>query len=320
MQLPLNKRFYKVISLLAKTLILFLSFWYIIYKIKSSSSVIDLYDLLSNSNFIFFIATCLLMPLNWGLEAFKWKTLIAPLENISFPKSLKSVLAGVTVSFFTPNRVGEFAGRIFFLEKADKIQATLKFFLGSISQFSITIFAGLIALFMYYKKGFNLIHSLAIFDVAVLKVMSIFIFFLLICLILMYKKKVVFSEKMQAYINILFEIKRTEFFKINTLSLIRYFVFSFQYYLVLLLFNIAIDFEIAFMLIALVFFISTAIPTFAFTEVVVRGATSVYFFSIVTNNNNAIVATSFVLWIINIAIPALIGSVFLWKVKLIKEN
>ena len=88
------------------------------------------------------------MFVNWSLEALKWKLLISPLESISYKTSLKGIFSGITMSIFTPNRVGEFAGRVFFLEKADKIQASIMSLIGSLMQLVITIIAGVLAYYI----------------------------------------------------------------------------------------------------------------------------------------------------------------------------
>ena len=99
------------------------------------------------------------------------------------------------------------------------------------------------------------------------------------------------------------------------LSIIRYLVFAFQYYLILKLFGIESSILTTFTLIALTFFVSTVIPTFALTEIAVRSAAAIYFFSTISNDTTAIVSASLALWIINIAIPALIGNSYVWKLN-----
>ena len=54
----------------------------------------------------------LLMPFNWALETEKWRQLTSNFEPISFGKAYKAIFAGVLFSVFTPNRVGEYGGRI----------------------------------------------------------------------------------------------------------------------------------------------------------------------------------------------------------------
>ena len=84
----------------------------------------------------------LMMFLNWLIEAIKWKFLIAKIEKVSILTSLRAVFSGITVSVFTPNRIGEYGGRVFCLEKADRIQGVLITILGSMAQLLTTIFFG----------------------------------------------------------------------------------------------------------------------------------------------------------------------------------
>ncbi len=314
-----NNRSYKVISLLIKALFLIFSFHYIFQKINQANNTINFYSLIDYSNKIYLPAVCLLMFVNWGLEALKWQLLITPLEPISYSISIRSILAGVTVSIFTPSRVGEFVGRIFFLEKADKIQATLKSFIGSFMQLFITIIAGVIAYFVleiYYEiffqtKQFTSSNSAAllIFCFIILTGSVIFIYTTRNTLFINYKK----------YIDAFTNYSISELLVVFGLSLARYFIFSLQYYLILNFFGVHAGNVILFSLIALTFFVTSVIPTFLITEIAVRGATAVYFFSTISVNSSAIVASSVLLWIINLAVPALIGSVFILNLKLVKD-
>jgi uncharacterized membrane protein YbhN (UPF0104 family) len=315
-----NTYFYKGISLLIKAIVLIFSFWYIWKKIIEANKTIDFNNFIHDSNKNYLVIVFVLMFYNWGLEALKWKILVAPLEPISFLKAIKSVFAGVTVSIFTPNRVGEFAGRVFILEEANKIQASLKSFIGSIAQLFVTLIIGLIALIAYYNKGFYEIHPIEIFTIKAMQVAVVFIIVVGLGLLYLYKNRVNLNKKKEKYFNIIIETKRNDLLLIIFLSFIRYFVFTFQYYLVLMLFHVPVDFETAFILIALTFLLMSAIPTFALSEIVVRGATAVYFFNVVTTDHTSIIAASFVLWVINLAVPAILGSVFVWNAKLVKDK
>jgi uncharacterized membrane protein YbhN (UPF0104 family) len=62
------------------------------------------------------VAVVLLMIVNWSVEAFKWKISVAKIQPISFFKAFKAVLSGISFSVSTPNRVGEYLGRVLLLE------------------------------------------------------------------------------------------------------------------------------------------------------------------------------------------------------------
>ncbi len=83
----------------------------------------------------------LLMILNWSIESRKWQFMIGKIEKVPFFRSFQAVLAGVSISSFTPNRTGEYFGRAFILDKAGHMEGILITILGSMSQLLITILA-----------------------------------------------------------------------------------------------------------------------------------------------------------------------------------
>ena len=99
------------------------------------------------------------MFVNWSIDAIKWQFLVSKLEKVSFWLALKAVFLGITVSIFTPNRIGEFGGRVFCLQQADRLKCIGNNF-GNITQLVITIIFGVLAflflvtvqLFIIYKK------------------------------------------------------------------------------------------------------------------------------------------------------------------------
>ena len=59
---------------------------------------------------------------NWGLEARKWQVILKKLERISFFTAFKAVLSGLTLSLNTPNRIGEYGGRILYVKDGNRIK------------------------------------------------------------------------------------------------------------------------------------------------------------------------------------------------------
>ena len=95
----------------------------------------------------------LLMLVNWFLESAKWKLLLQYIVPTGWLRCFRSVLSGVTVSLFTPNRIGEFAGRVLHLDRGVRIKAAIASVIGSMNQLLITIIAG----------GFSLLASLHLY-------------------------------------------------------------------------------------------------------------------------------------------------------------
>ena len=67
----------------------------------------------------------MLMCLNFLMESIKWKVVVANTNPISFTKAIKSVLVGQAFAFFTPNRIGDFAGRVLFLKTEHKLYTNI---------------------------------------------------------------------------------------------------------------------------------------------------------------------------------------------------
>jgi uncharacterized membrane protein YbhN (UPF0104 family) len=313
-----DKRFYKVMSLFIKTMILILSFCYIAYKLYQTGRSAYFSSIIEASSSHYVLLAFMLMFLNWGLEALKWQILASPLEKISYRNAVLSVISGVTVSIFTPNRIGEFAGRIFYLQKADKLQATIASMFGSFVQLMVTIIAGLLAYYILQNNYYNFFGEGFISD-RYLMLLALVLLLFTGTLYFMYRKRNTLFVKLRRYLQVIGMYPNKTLSSIFWLSVLRYAVFSFQYFLVLQAFNITAGTTILFCLIALTFFVTSAIPTFALTEIAVRGAAASFFFGTISDSAQEIVAASLLLWIINLVVPAVAGSIGVWKLRLFKS-
>ncbi|RLD64192.1 MAG: hypothetical protein DRJ01_01625 [Bacteroidetes bacterium] len=314
----------KIYKKIIKISVIIASYGFIIlklYRYNETNNIIEQFFKFDYSSLFLLTLVLLLMFANWGIESAKWKILIKHLEKITFFTSLKAVLSGVTVSIFTPNRVGEFGGRIFVLKRRNRVPAIFATIVGNFSQLIITIVVGLI----------SLIILLIIFPEKIIKInfnsnlliILLFIFSFLIIFIYLHLDKCLnfliklpYIKKIKKYIDIISSYNKRELLKILLISFIRYFVFLTQFYLLLLVFNVNIGIIPAFISIGLVFLTMTGIPTITLAEIGIRGSVALFFFGMFSDEVVGIVSTSIVLWIINIAIPALIGSFIFYKFKL----
>ena len=122
------------------------------------------------------------------------------------------------------------------------------------------------------------------------------------------------------YLEALYDVDYKQWLYVFMLSMMRYIVFLMQFYILLMAFDIQVGFQIAVTVIALIFFVSSFIPSFATTEVITRGATAVYLFNLANIDTSFVIIVSLLLWAINLAIPALLGGLFVWKMKFFKEK
>lgn len=278
----------------------------------------------------------LLMVVNWGLETKKWQYLISKIEKVPFIKSFEAVLTGVSVSVFTPNRIGEYFGRVFILEKASHIEGILVTILGSMSQLLITILTGTLSMLICILVLFTGISPVSgyifyglISLVVILDILLLLVYFNVSFLSTL-KEKILRNrlKKFRYHFRVFAFFRFRELCTTITLSFFRYIVFSIQYYLLLRLFSVPVPFVDAILLISLVFFVVTAVPSVALTELGIRDSAALYFFGLYFTRhgfepeymNIGVLSASTLLWIINLAIPAIAGTFFVFRLKFFRKN
>jgi hypothetical protein len=260
------------------------------------------------------------MPLNWFIESLKWKLLIDRIQLINYTKSFKAVIAGITVGIATPNRIGEIGGRILFIDKEKRNYGIIATWIGSFSQFITTITIGIIGVILILFFYPNLINSSELINKLTLTLLLVFLISIIWLFFNINKLKPLLLKIpfLKAKINQLHSLSDTPnsiLLKLLFLSLVRFSIFSFQYFLLLLFFNVEISIFNSFISVSLVYLFTTLVPTTTLAELGVRSSLAIFFIGFFSQNIPGIVLSSFTLWIINLAIPAIIGSVFLIRNK-----
>jgi hypothetical protein len=102
-------------------------------------------------------------------------------------------------------------------------------------------------------------------------------------------------------------------------ALLRYTVYSVQYWLLLRFFAIPVDTWTAFAGIATHFLVQTSVPLPPVAGLVARGNVAVYLWAGFGATAVSALAASLTLWMINLIIPALIGTFSLFHVNIAKQ-
>lgn len=281
-------------------------------------------------NLKFILLALILMPANWLIESIKWQFLIKKVENVKLGSSIKAVFAGTAISIFTPNRIGDYLGRIFILKKGDRIDGTIATIVGNLSQLLMTILMGGISL-VYYSNSIAQ-HLFGNNDIRVFAIVLVFI--ILVGLILLffnfplieqsiYNRFNLHKVPVLKHINLLSEYNKKDLFKVLILSLSRYLVYSIQFYLLLLAFDVQLSIIDGLMIVSLIFFSLTVIPSVAVAELGLRALVTMTIFEIIgggSNSDLALVSATSILWLINIALASLIGGIFIFQLKFFRKN
>jgi len=98
-------------------------------------------------------------------------------------------------------------------------------------------------------------------------------------------------------------------------SFSRYLIFTTQYFLIIHFLVPEIQVFDMVMILFVFYFIQSALPSLDMLDIGVRASVATYFFAFVTNQEIAIMAAIASIWMINLIIPAIFGSVFVLKLN-----
>ena len=321
--------FKKYLSILIKIVIVFFSFYFIYNELVHHNdvgriSLDSLLDTIINNYSLIFIVV-LMMFINWMLESLKWKFMIRKIEAISFFTSFRAIFSGITVSSFTPNRIGEYGGRVFCLEKSDRIQAVFITILCSMAQLLTTIIFGSFAFFILHEQFLEdqyFIIEISRFSLLVLFVLNILfvLAYFNVAFLINFLWKFSFFNFLRQYINVISLFNFKDLLVTFLYSVFRYLVFSVQFLILLHVFNVDISLYDAILSVMLVFFFITLTPTITIAEIGVRGSMALLVFLKFSTNVIGILSSTFLLWIINLIIPAIIGSFFIFSLKFFRKS
>lgn len=272
------------------------------------------------------IGAVLLMLINWGIEAVKWRISVKPVQEVSFQTAFKAILSGVSVSISTPYRVGEYLGRILYMNEGNKLKAVSLTVVGSISQVMLTLAMGLVGLLLMSEE----LARQHILSPLWIKMIASGVCMVLVILTLFYFKlswlvkridQVPAVKKFTWLINALENFNATILFSLLSLSVIRFLVFILQYYLLFRFFGVSIGFDQVWVSVSLMFLVMAVVPTIAlFTDLGLKGEISLKLIGLFSVNGLGITLTTISIWLINLVIPALAGSLLILSVKKVFNN
>jgi hypothetical protein len=318
----LTNRTRKTVNLIVKLSIVLLAAIFIFKELNNNNNLRNFESLLKSippaKAYIILGIVGVLMFVNWFLEALKWKFLLSDIQPISYRKAIESVFCGLTLAIFTPNRLGEYGGRVFFLHPRKRVFGAIAMGVGAVGQMVVTNILGatailwFIALYLHPNKWtfFGLIFL----------VLAYCLFFILlffkIGILLKVLSRFRFLNGFKKFFTVLSKYRNQELYTVFIYCLLRFIVFTSQYCLIIKLLIPEIHEVEMLMMILIFFFIQSALPSLDLLDVGVRTMTATYLFGFITTNDIAIMASTASIWFINIIIPAILGSVFVFKLNI----
>ncbi|MBP8823446.1 MAG: flippase-like domain-containing protein [Flavobacteriales bacterium] len=259
-----------------------------------------------------------LSVLNWGLEAVKWRWLMAGLEPMRLTKAFAATLAGTSMGLFTPNRTGEYVGRVLFLAPDNRWPGGFATLLGSLAQLLATVLIGVCAL-LWWRSGPG--HGGmpwgegALLALVALVGMAALALFLRPVLLGRLVRAVPLLRRTAASAQVLERFTTADRLAVLGMSLARYAVFWLQYVLCLSVLA-GIGWQGALVAVPVIYLVVTLLPTMALSEMGVRGSVAVALLAPQYATPGPVLLASFGVWAVNLAVPALAGLLILQRARI----
>lgn len=321
-----NRRF---LLLLVKVFVILLTLYLLYYTIfRAPDTLITwrgiLQDALWSPNRFLFIISAALIPVNWGFETRKWQLLGQKLEPLSFWRAYRAVMVGLTLGFITPNRLGDYAGRVLELKSRQRLEAIGAIFIGRFCQLVATVLVGGAGL-LYFLFRFYWVH----YPAASLSIIFLLLALNVILLLLVFNARAMVAfvtaikplKQFVPYMAIMASYSSAEIMRLFLLSIGRYFVFMAQFILLLILYKVKL-FAIEYVCgVSGTFFLKSVVPSVSLlSDLGVRELSAMYFFGLLGQERLQVVSASLSLWLLNIAVPSAVGLAFVLRLSFFRKE
>lgn len=279
----------------------------------------DPWQLLLSGNNIFLLCCLILMPINLAFEAKKWHILAGTTQKLSYRAAFTSYIAGIAFATVTPNRIGEYPGRMLYLKRKNTVRLISVSILGATAQLLTLFIYGFIALLYYNFFVDNSIAQLLLLPCLAIAVILFIAYWKFETWIpLIERFNISWLKRLNIYGKLLTRFSFKEQLTVLGISMLRYMVYTAQYLFMIYWMNIDISVVDGLFTCMLFFWVVSVVPSLTIIELGERGYVSLYLFQHFSGNAVGILAATVGLWIINLAIPALMGSLLLFRMRLLR--
>jgi len=307
-----NKQFFFA---LLKIGIVITAFYFVYYKLTSNNTLdFNKFISFSNKKYIFSIKNTFILFLltffNWFFEILKWQELVSSIKKISLKNAVEQCLGSLTVSLFTPNRIGEYGAKALYYTKDYRKQIMSINLVNNLLQMGVTSVFGIIGLCFLSQ-----VHEIHIIKRSILLWLCVFLL-IFIPLIIRKKNFGLLTNLIKKLKNLVFNFSKNNVFKGLLFSIFRYVIFSFQFYYLLTLFGYRVNYFDAMAFISSMYFLASVIPSIFIFDVIVKGSIAVFLFSFLGFNELIILSIITIIWVLNFVFPSILGSYFVLRFKL----
>lgn len=303
-----RKKAFRRIGLWASVLLLFLILRQIHLRVSQNAGG---WSAVSFSSPLYAAAALLLLPVSLSVEAYKWRLLLrmSGAAFVSWKQALISVLCGAAAAAVTPNRTGDFPARLLALKTVSVADGAVAGVLGASAQLA-TLFVWALPAVMLADVQQDFISPTAAAALTALMAVATLLFYF-------------FSHRLAKWalhVPLLRRLPLTDVpislgarCIILSLSLLRFAIYTTQFWLLLHWVSVPMLPAQGWMRCALFFSLLAVIPNFALAEIGIRGALALFLFHVPEKDSAAVFLATLVLWLTNLALPALTGAGFWFR-------
>lgn len=274
---------------------------------------LDKNDAFSTKNILFLLFLTLF---NWFFEILKWQKLVNSVKKISFKSALEQSLGGLTASLITPNRIGDYGAKAIYFAKPLRKRILLLNLLGNMAQMSITMLMGTVGFILFYLR----------YDIEIngYKLSRVLLIILVVAMFTVFGvKQTKFKIKGFSITRVIEFIKQLPA-KISIqnfgFSLVRYAIFSFQFYFLLHIFGTNLNYQTAIVAISSMYLLASVVPSLAVFDVVIKTSAAVFVFGYLGIDELTILSVSTLMWLLNFILPSIFGSYYVLNFNLQKSQ
>lgn len=322
----LTKQHRKYLNLLIKLAIVAMACWFIVTKVNNQKNLREFNALLDGVGDLAVRTTLslvvIMMFMNWAIEVVKWKYLSRRIEQISWWKAIQSVFCGLTWAIFTPNRIGEYGGRIMLLKAQNRATGAVAMGVGLFAQLVLTsVFGALsIAWFVCTYLPTPDAVQFAVWLLGIIYALAFLVLYFNVHWVDKLVGRLRFLRKIKPFFAVLEDFSTRELTNVLLLSLARFVIFTSQYIVLMLVFLPSMPFAAMVLMIFILFFIQSAVPSLDIFDFSVRSFVASNLYSYITTQEIAVMAIVSCIWFVNLILPAILGSVFVFNVNYVNNN
>ncbi len=317
-----EKRDWRKLLLFAKVCITLLILGYI-YKTftNEQKGVSDVWDIfkgvLNTEHAPFLVAMLFLVPVNWALESLKWRQLAQKVVPLTFWDAFRGTLTGLAMGVAAPAQLGDTIGRVAALKSDKRLQAIGAALVSNGIQFYVSILGGALGwLYVQHDLQVDLTMRYGLNVLLIFLVIGVWFIMLFRGRLISWNPKHIYLKKMQSYLQIIGAYTKRDLFLATLYGGIRYLVFLTQFVLALYLFDFKLSLTTLSACVALIFLAKTLVPAInVLGDLGLREFTALFVFKQYHLPPEQVITATFLIWIMNVLGPILVGIYLIWKYK-----